>query len=561
MTDIFEFSHRAVERMADAIPTFATALGLPGRDDRWDDFGPDGIARQRALFHELRDGAASHATPDRRSLVAQRVLMAEMSNLIDALDSESWRRDVNNIVSPWQDIRTIFDLMPTDTPAAWSNIVVRLEHIDRALDGYRASLCEGLAAGDVAARRQVEAAIEQGRQAAGDDSSFRELLDRFVADGPSDDAALAERLRAGVDHARRAYADMTDWFETTYLPAARDEDGVGRTVWMASAARFLGRTVDPESTSAWGWAELDRLLRKRVEIAERIDPTATVAEVMERVRTDPAMAAPSAEAFISIMQERQEQALVELDGTHFDVPQPIKTIEVRVAPPGGSTAPYYVGPSEDFSRPGRVMYPLDHRTTFALYDEITTAYHEGFPGHHLQVGWQVAMGDQLSRYHRLAVWYPGSGEGWALYAEHLMGELGFFEEPHYELGLVSSQIFRAARVVIDIGCHLGLPIPEGALGGLADFDHGGETWGHDLGLEMLTQVVHLDPDDARSEIVRYLGWPGQAISYKVGEQFILDLRATAQQSDDFDLKAFHADLLSLGSLGLDLLEELMTAPR
>ncbi len=561
MNDIFEFSDRAIERVADTIPTFATALGLPGRDDRWDDFGPEGIAEQRRLFRELLDGAAALATPDRRSLVAQRVLMAEMTNLIDGLDSQLWRRDVNNIVSPWQDIRTIFDLMPTDTPEAWSSIVARLEQIDQALDSYRASLEVGLTAGDVAARRQVESAIEQGRLAAGPGSSFLQLLDRFAASGPVDDESLARRLRAGVEHARRAYADMADWFEETYLPAARPDDGVGRDIWVASAARFLGRKVDPEATSVWGWTELERLLRKRIEIARRIDPEATVAEVMQRVRTDPTMAAPSADAFLALMQRRQEQALDELDGTHFDVPEPIKRIEVRAAPPGGSTAPHYIGPSEDFSRPGRVMYPLDHRTTFALYDEVTTAYHEGFPGHHLQVGWQVAMGEQLSRYHRLAVWYPGSGEGWALYAEHLMGELGFFEEPHYELGLVSSQIFRAARVVIDIGCHLGLPIPDGALDGLTDFDHGGEIWDHDLGLEMLTEVVHLDRGDAESEIVRYLGWPGQAISYKVGEQFILDLRARAQQSDDFDLKAFHADLLSLGSLGLDLLEELMTTAR
>jgi uncharacterized protein (DUF885 family) len=279
---------------------------------------------------------------------------------------------------------------------------------------------------------------------------------------------------------------------------------------------------------------------------------------MQRVTTDPSMAAPDADAFIAIMQERQEQALAQLNGTHFDVPEQITTIEVRVAPPGGALAAHYIAPSEDFTRPGRVMYPLDGKETFPLYEEVTTAYHEGFPGHHLQIGWQTAMGDALSRFHRLAVWYPGSGEGWALYAEHLMGELGYFEKPEYELGLLSSQIFRAARIVIDIGCHLGLTVPDGALADHGVFDHGGETWSYELGLDMLQSVCHLDPLNAESEIVRYLGWPGQAIAYKVGEKFILDLRDERSHDPGFDLKTFHADLLSLGSLGLDLLEELMS---
>ncbi len=186
-----------------------------------------------------------------------------------------------------------------------------------------------------------------------------------------------------------------------------------------------------------------------------------------------------------------------------------------------------------------------------MYDEVTTAYHEGFPGHHLQVGWQAAMGEELSRFHRLLVWYPGSGEGWALYAEHLMGELGFLEEVPYEIGLVTSQLFRSARVVIDIGWHCGLTIPDD------QSFHPGQAWSFDLATELLRDAAFIEASFAESEATRYAGWPGQAISYKVGEKAILDLRDELSQADGFDTKRFHADLLSVGSIGLDLMRELV----
>jgi uncharacterized protein (DUF885 family) len=134
------------------------------------------------------------------------------------------------------------------------------------------------------------------------------------------------------------------------------------------------------------------------------------------------------------MQERQEIALRELDGTHFDVPEPIRTIAVKMAPPGGSLGAYYYSPSEDFSRPGTVYWSKGDKQQIHLFDEVSTAYHEGFPGHHLQTGLQLTAGDRFSRLQKLMVWYSGSGEGWALYAEDLMEELGYLEKPDYVMG-------------------------------------------------------------------------------------------------------------------------------
>ena len=210
-----------------------------------------------------------------------------------------------------------------------------------------------------------------------------------------------------------------------------------------------------------------------------------------------------------------------------------------------------MAPSEDFSRPGSIWYAPGERTALPLWQEVSTAYHEGFPGHHLQVATAVAQREKLSRFHRTVIWYAGSGEGWALYAERLMDELDYFEKPEYRLGLLASQLFRSVRVVLDIGCQLGLRLPEDAP------LHAGETWDYEIGVDYLHHVAHQAPDVSKSEVKRYLGWVGQAISYKVGEREILDIRERARISPGYDQKDFHRRMLDAGAIRLDHLREIM----
>lgn len=554
MSDIFTISSRVVDRLTESLPELATFLGIPGQDHLWSDTSPAGFDRLRSIWTDELEAARACEVVGRNDEVAKAVLIAEAEKEIRSIDSGHHLSDLNNITSPWQAIRDVFDSMPDHTVEAWENIIVRLRTIDQPLAGYRQCLDAGLAAGSPVARRQVLTAIDQGRAAASENSGFDVLFHRFETTrsaNPSLDDQLRAKLDEAVAHAKASFAATTDWLDTDYLPHASDADGIGHERYVAAAERFLGESIDTEELYRWGWSEIDRLNERLCELCARIDRGAEPATVVERLRTDPAFGARTPEEFIDVMLQRQLQALSALDGSHFDVPEPIKTIEVKAAPPGGALAPYYAPPSEDFSRPGCVWYPIGDRSFFPLYEEVTTAYHEGFPGHHLQVGWQSAMGDQLSRFHRLLVWYPGSGEGWALYAEHLMGELGFLEEPAYEIGLVTSQLFRSCRIVIDIGLHCGLSTPDDQ-----PF-HPGRPWTFDLATEMLETVAFMNPSFAESEAVRYAGWAGQAISYKVGERAILDLRSELSQADDFDLKQFHAGLLSVGSIGLDLMRELV----
>jgi uncharacterized protein (DUF885 family) len=233
---------------------------------------------------------------------------------------------------------------------------------------------------------------------------------------------------------------------------------------------------------------------------------------------------------------------------HFDIPGPVRRVEAMIAPPGGAAAMYYTGPSEDFSRPGRTWYPTLGKTRFPVWGEVSIAYHEGVPGHHLQIGQVRYLAERLSRYQR-TTGVSGHAEGWALYAERLMDELGYLEVPDHHLGMLRAQAMRAARVIVDIGMHLELTIPEDD--GFAP----GERWTPGLGERFMVERSWFPPDFLASEVLRYLGMPGQAISYKVGERVWLEVRDEVRRREGpaFDLKAFHARALDLGPLGLDQL--------
>ncbi len=552
MTNAFDLCDRFTDEVAALWPTDATYAGIPGHDHRWPDHSPAGAARTAAALAGMRrqvDGLAAPA--DRWQELAARVAATMLDLALEHYETRDHLRALNSIECPIQDGLEVFDQMDKESKEGWEAVAARLEGLPEFLSGYGEALEEGRAAGLAVADRQVQAGIEQSRIAAGAGSSLRALVAELGEWGDGGDA-LETRVGAGVEAACAAFGELAAYLEKTYRPDARPEDGVGEERYVRSARQFLGTTIDPRETYVWGWSEVERLRAEMEQVAAEIRPGATVAEAIALLKTDPDRAASSREEFVRLMLERQQLALEKLDGTHFDVPEPVRQVEVRIAPYRGSLGAYYVQPSEDFSRPGCVWYSLaPGQEMLPLYDEVTTAYHEGFPGHHLQCGVQVALAGKLSRLHRMFVWYPGYGEGWALYTERLMRELGYLEKPDYVMGLLSTQMLRACRIAIDIGVHLDLPIPAGQ-----PF-HPGEEWTFETAVEMLRDYATLGDDYARSEVTRYMGWPGQAIAYKVGERVILELRDELRRrdGDGFDLKDFHRRVLETGPVGLDLLRE------
>ncbi|MBP1632883.1 MAG: uncharacterized protein H6Q11_1171 [Acidobacteria bacterium] len=547
--DIFALCDALVDEHATLSPVLATMAGIRGYDHLWDDFSTAGYeARRAALESQVARVRAADTGGDPWGVMAAEVAAAALEDDLTQFGTAEHLRDLNNLDSTLQHLRDVFEHMGKETREEWEAVVARLEALPAAAAAYRLRLEDGRRQGLAVARRQVVEGARQARHAAGEASSLRRLAGEYAGAGPGD-AALGERVTAGISGALAAFAETAAYLERDYLPSAVEAGGVGEERYSRLARRFLGSAPDLRDTYAWGWEEVARLLRRMEETAAAILPGTPRPEVLRLLQEDPARAAASPEEFRQLMQARQEAALADLQGAHFDVPEPIRRVDVKLAPPGGALGAFYVGPSEDFTRPGTVWFALGEQQVVPIFDQVTTNYHEGFPGHHLQNGIQLISPARLSRFQKLLVWYPGSGEGWALYAEDIMEELGYLEKPDYLMGKLAGEMLRACRVVIDIGCHLGLPIPAGQ-----PF-HTGEEWGFETAVEMLVDYAAQPRDVAESEVTRYLGWPGQAIAYKVGQQAIRDLRAEAvrRHGPGFDRKAFHLRLLEIGAVGLDVL--------
>ncbi|MDO8144361.1 DUF885 domain-containing protein [Isoptericola sp. 178] len=548
-----------VLRSAALDPVAASFMGLPGHDHELPDFSPAGHEARadldRAILRELDELEAAGEAPvddvDRVTLAAMRERIGLGLELHAAGEVQAM---LNNIASPVQELRDVFDVVPTGTVEAWENIAARLNAVPEALAGYTASLRWSAERGRVAAIRQVRAAIGQARDLAGPESTFTALVRGDDAARVLDDSAACSLVRAelerGAAAACAAYGELADFLEHELAPQAPEHDAVGRERYALASRAFLGATVDLDETYEWGLAELARIVAEQEAVAREIaGPDATVTDAVAVLDADPERQLHGTDALRTWMQTTADAAIEALAGTHFDIEGPVRTVECRIAPTqtGGI---YYTPPSDDFSRPGRMWWSVPPGVTeFTTWRETTTVYHEGVPGHHLQCAAAVSASDTLNRWRRLACWVSGHGEGWALYAERLMADLGHLDDPGDRLGMLDAQRLRAARVVLDLGVHLGKPCPE---------EWGGGTWDADKAWHFLTSNADMDADFLRFELDRYLGWPGQAPSYKVGqrlwEQIRDDHRAAAEaRGEEFDLRAFHARALGLGSVGLDVL--------
>jgi len=384
------------------------------------------------------------------------------------------------------------------------------------------------------------------------DNFFPGLVERVVAANPDLPGSLAAALDRNAAAANAAVADVARFLRTELAPLGTERQAVGHDVYRLASRHFLGASIDLHETYAWAFEELARLESDMRTVADKIVPGGTVDDAVVALDAEPERNIEGKDAFRRWMQELADQAIADLHGTHFDIPEPVRRIECSIAPTSDG-AVYYTGPSEDFSRPGRMWWAVPAGiTTFSTWREVTTVYHEGVPGHHLQVAQTAYRADVLNRWQRLLCWVSGHGEGWALYAERLMDELGYLADPGDKLGMLDGQALRAARVIVDIGMHLELPVP-------ADNPFGfrpGERWTPELGWEFMREHCRMPDEYLRFELNRYLGWPGQAASYKVGERIWFAARdeAKARKGTAFDLQAFHRDALNLGSVGLDVLQ-------
>jgi uncharacterized protein (DUF885 family) len=542
---------RYVEEYAALDPIMATYLGIAGHDGELTDFSPAGYQAREALTRQALADATAATPSDEREQVAKDAFLERLGLEVQMYDAHVPQSQVSVIASALHEIRSVFDLMDTDGEQSWTYVDQRLAAVPQALEGVRATLLGEADAGHVSAQRQLREVAGQVRGWTGQEGEGGNFFTGFVGRSGMSGALQADLERHAAE-ASDACAAFGRFLDEDLAPRGREKDAVGREQYALGSRYFLGATVDLEETYAWGWEELKRIEDEMARVADRIVPGGTLDDALKALDADPARTIEGKDAFRGWMQELADRTLADMAGTHFDIPEPVRRIECCIAPTNDGGI-YYTGPSEDFSRPGRMWWAVpDGVTSFSTWRQKTTVFHEGVPGHHLQVAQTAYRSELLNRWQRLMCWVSGHGEGWALYAERLMDDLGYLDDPGDKLGMLDGQGMRAARVIIDIGMHLELEIPRDNPFGF----HPGERWTGELGLEFMRQHCREDDATIRFEVNRYLGWPGQAPSYKVGERIWLQARddAKARLGDAFDLKSFHRAALDLGSLGLDPLK-------
>ncbi|MFZ9043390.1 MAG: DUF885 domain-containing protein [Candidatus Nanopelagicaceae bacterium] len=515
-------------------PIGATMLGVAGLDDQLDDLSIAGHEKRSELTRRALEAIKGQVPVNEIDRIARDVAVERLSSELRLSDSGESKILFNLISSPVTSIRQVFEMMSMSNPDTPANVTKRLTAIAGAYEGWKSTLLTMAEKGKVNSRRQVLATA--GQLEAFSKGAFSELAKKFDPSGAN------LELKSAALQADKAAGDLAKWMRDVYAPLSLAQDGVGAERYQMWARHFTGADLDLRDTYEWGIAQLDEINARMKRAADRLYPDAkSLREVADRLDKDPRYTVEGEEELLKKLKDFIKVAVERLDGKEFDIDPRIKNCEARLAPPGGASAAYYMGPSEDLTRPGTTWFPTMGRKTFGWWNIVSTWYHEAVPGHHLQVATTKINTERLNRFQRNRVWVSGYGEGWALYAERLMDELGAYEDPGFEMGYLSAQGLRAARIVVDIGMHCGYK------------DFNGEVWNAESAFKLLHERALLDEISARSEVDRYLGWPGQAISYKVGERFMMEAREDAKKrlGSQFELKKFHSFVLNLGPMGLD----------
>lgn len=517
--------------LAELTPTMATQIGLEGHDGDLQDFSPeywesvadrirDIIADVDAL-NDSTDASDDEDDFDDVDNLTAALLRDRMAFQLEMHHRGEFLRRLNNIDSPVQTIRDSFALLPKVTEEDFDNIASRMAKIPAALAGYRESLAEAAASGDVASHRQIDAVISQCEDLADSGSLFERL-------GLPEDSQV-------VESAKDAFSYMADWLSTELSPQARHEDGVGRERYEFFSEFFLGRDIDLDEAYKWAKHELKETAEQQKRVAKQLGEP-TILAAYKKLNADERYTLNGTDALVEWMENTISDITHELQH-EVTVPEDLPELSCAIDL-AGSGGIFYTAPSDDLLRPGTMWWSVpENQNVFHTWQELTTVLHEGVPGHHLQIGTALLERHNLNLWRRSCCWNAAHGEGWALYAESLIehDDLGF------HMGYLDAKRLRLARVLVDIGVHLKKTTLDGT-----------GTWDASYAKAFLRDNCAMSETHIMFELDRYMGWPGQAPSYAIGFRDWTRLREQALQQG-MSAKQFHDKALALGSIPLDML--------
>jgi uncharacterized protein (DUF885 family) len=542
--DVWEFG-------LDESPVSATFLGDPRGADRLDERGPAARARREKRLRELQQRL--HAIPElpttEEAGLTQRVLARSLADGIEEYRHHLWQIDVDQLFGPHLILAQVLAMQPIATPKDAHDVAARIRALEPCFAGWQGDLDEGLAAGRVPPRIAVERVLAQLAGLAEkppEASPYAAPVRRLPATWSSADRheASARIHDAIAEVARPACLKLHDSIEQRVLPRARTAPGLCHVPGGDAAYRWRVRSqtttdLTPQQIHEIGREELEKNTREIQEIARSEGLPGDVPTFLTRIAADPRFRLATREqileryrAICARMQARLPEWFGLLPKRHFEV-KPIEAYAEKDAP-----AAYYQPGPEGREDPGVFYANTRDPQSWPTYDFEALCFHEAVPGHHLQIAIaQELPGLPAVRRHG---GFNAYMEGWAHYTERFADEVGMYSSAFDRVGMLTAQGWRAARLVVDTGLH--------ALG-----------WTREQAIELMDQIRGGSPGDVRNEVDRYIVWPGQALSYKIGSRSITEIRTRTQArlGARFDLRGFHDEVLRHGALPLALLGEVL----
>ena len=523
-------------------PERATAVGDYRYNDQLDDYSPAAFQRQHDsdASYLARLKAISTAGFPEQDALSHQVMQRALQQRIENFNFKEYEMPVNQMDGPQTRLADLPLAVPLDSVKHYEDYIARLHQIPRVFAQSEEVLREGMKDNLMPVRFLLEKVPAQCEGVIAS-NPFMLPTKKFPADiSPEDQQRLTRGITEAVNNeVVPAYKSFAAFVASEYAPHGRATLSV--TSLPGGKERYLNdirsRTtisnLTPDQIHDIGLREIDRIQGEMLTIARK-EGFADVASFRESLKTNAKYIPTSAEQILDDFRRYIAQMQPKLPQLFGYMPGSPVTVEAIPPFQAGSATHYQTG-TPDGKRPGRVSVATSHFEHRWLIDDEAVAYHEGIPGHHMQ----LSVAQQMTGLPKFRQHSGNSGyvEGWALYSEQLGKEVGFYQDPVSDYGRLSSELFRAVRLVVDTGLHA-------------------QGWSRDQVVEFFRKYQPVDEPTIQSETDRYIAWPAQALSYKLGQLKFRELRDRAQKQlgAKFDIRSFHDEMLNGGVLPLDLLD-------
>ena len=533
-------------------PELATSIGDYRYNDHWSDGSLAHVQQEkRDLERWLAKFQAIDSTGvDEQDKLSLQLMVRNLKERLEGIELKTYEMPVDQFNGLQLELAQFPSLIPTDSTKHYEDYISRLEKIPTVIDQAIEVLEQGKKDKLLPPKFLLAKTVEQCKKisdAPGETNAFAEPIKEFPAAVPeSDRTRLKQAVLAAIDHqVRPAYVKLQTYLANEYVPYGRTEPGVwalpnGDALYRYDIRLLTTTNMDPEQIHQLGLREVHRIEGEQLAIAKKLgfpDLKAFRASLKDNPKTH----AKSPDAILETYRGYIDQMRPELPKLFGMLPK--TRVEVRAMQEfrakEAAAADYQPG-TPDGSRPGIVWVNISDYEHRDILSAESTSYHEGIPGHHMQISIAQTLTD-LPAFRRYG-FNSAYAEGWALYSERLGKDLGFYQDPYSDYGRLTDEMWRAIRLVVDTGVH---------------YKH----WTRQQMVDFFHEHCSVEEPDVQAEVDRYIAWPGQALAYKLGQLEILKLAARAERElgGKYDIRAFHDEILNGGALPMDVMDARVTA--